>query len=774
MNDSTQAAVGSGSWQSAVAVGSGHCYCRLLLPTAVILVLIVSGSPAQEKKEAAKEEALLANDRLLPTDPKDKVHPSQRYKLYKFKMVAGTTYTIDMIRHGNFDPYLRLEDSKGKELARDDDSGGNLNARITFRAPATDTYRIFATSLNGAQGDYTLRVWPVGVTLEPGAVRMEGRRQEVEDIVIMPDSMAIMNFSGGGNEAGHGYEEYRFNILNQSATESHRVTLTIPQGNMPIPRTGHFLRSIKRTVEVGPKSSVSLTLFQPDLPLAYNSASAEVSIDGRVKRDGIGVSLARDRGVHNYGRTPASPEILRKILTTEDASVLRGNAFKSVVGKPAVVGGYSRFGSESGDYRGLRYVYSRQDRFFSSATAIPSWNKDWLSYSGYEGMVLAGDKFQAAPPEVQAAIRQYVENGGSLVLIGDASVPKNWGEAKDLGNGLTAYYPGFGQCLVTAEKDINKWEPQQWGPITEMWAQSAQPWKQVLSPTDANHRFPIVENLRIPVRGMFIVMLIFAFLIGPLNIRILTRKKRRIWLLWTVPSISLLACLALAGYMFFSEGWTGQVRSEGLTILDENAQRANSIGWLGIYSPITPGDGLHVSYDTELTPHLRQDPTYYRRSGTPRTIDWTDDQHLDSGWVTARIPAHFLVRTGQKRLERVLVQKEADGSLTMVNALEVKIGKFWLTDAEGKIYTAADVAGGAKAVLKRSDDKAKGKPDALRQAYAKDWLGLVDTLTTRPEDFLRPNCYIALVENSPFLEEGLRNAGVRKGRGVVYGIRKLP
>jgi hypothetical protein len=184
---------------------------------------------------------------------------------------------------------------------------------------------------------------------------------------------------------------------------------------------------------------------------------------------------------------------------------------------------------------------------------------------------------------VQAAIRQFVETGGSLVLVGNGSVRKNWGEGKDLGNGLTAYYPGFGQCLVTDEKDINKWEPEQWAPITQMWEQSAKPWQQVLSPTDANRRFPIVENLRIPVRGMFIVMLLFTILIGPLNIRILTRKKRRIWLLWTVPAISLAACLTLAGYMFLSEGWTGHVRAEGLTILDENNQRAHSVGWLGIY-----------------------------------------------------------------------------------------------------------------------------------------------------------------------------------------------
>ena len=44
------------------------------------------------------------------------------------------------------DPYLVLQDLGRKTLAEHDDSGGNLNARITFRAPADGIYRLRATS----------------------------------------------------------------------------------------------------------------------------------------------------------------------------------------------------------------------------------------------------------------------------------------------------------------------------------------------------------------------------------------------------------------------------------------------------------------------------------------------------------------------------------------------------------------------------------------------------------------------------------------------------
>jgi thiol-disulfide isomerase/thioredoxin len=50
-----------------------------------------------------------------------------------------------MVNLSKIDPFLRLEDAKGEQLAFDDDSGGQLNSRIIFKAPADGEYRIIAT-----------------------------------------------------------------------------------------------------------------------------------------------------------------------------------------------------------------------------------------------------------------------------------------------------------------------------------------------------------------------------------------------------------------------------------------------------------------------------------------------------------------------------------------------------------------------------------------------------------------------------------------------------
>ena len=81
--------------------------------------------------------------------------------VYLVKLERGKVYQIDMITPTpqQLDPFLFLEDKDGKVVAQDDDSGGQLNARILYRANATGNYRILAASVgNRGNGEYTLQI----------------------------------------------------------------------------------------------------------------------------------------------------------------------------------------------------------------------------------------------------------------------------------------------------------------------------------------------------------------------------------------------------------------------------------------------------------------------------------------------------------------------------------------------------------------------------------------------------------------------------------------
>lgn len=125
--------------------------------SAVLVILLVGALNAEEAKQAF--QTIEINGQLADTDPPDRKlnHPC---KLHRVDFAAGKTYIIDLIarNNGQFDPFLRLEDPRGVQLAEDDDAGGNLNSRIQYTAVAAGNYQLSVTTLNGNVGAYLLRV----------------------------------------------------------------------------------------------------------------------------------------------------------------------------------------------------------------------------------------------------------------------------------------------------------------------------------------------------------------------------------------------------------------------------------------------------------------------------------------------------------------------------------------------------------------------------------------------------------------------------------------
>jgi hypothetical protein len=138
--------------------------------------ILVALGPVTEKRSAAPrytttivelKTELSVKEQLTSQDP---VYPGRggRHKVHSVKLQEGKNYQIDMISTA-FDSYLFLEDSAGKVLMQDDDSGGYPNARIIFRPSKTDTYRIVATTFEQAAPNRSPGAYAVTVVDNPHA-----------------------------------------------------------------------------------------------------------------------------------------------------------------------------------------------------------------------------------------------------------------------------------------------------------------------------------------------------------------------------------------------------------------------------------------------------------------------------------------------------------------------------------------------------------------------------------------------------------------------------
>jgi hypothetical protein len=115
--------------------------------------LTVQQLPGEFEKPVMQEKVTITD--------KDPVYQprNSRHKPYNIKLKAGNMYVIDLVKtNQQQDPYLYLEDANMKIVRQDDDSGGDLNARIIFQPPQDGDFRIIATTLNNTLGDMNLTV----------------------------------------------------------------------------------------------------------------------------------------------------------------------------------------------------------------------------------------------------------------------------------------------------------------------------------------------------------------------------------------------------------------------------------------------------------------------------------------------------------------------------------------------------------------------------------------------------------------------------------------
>ena len=677
--------------------------------------------------------------------------------------------------------------------------------------------------------------------------------QDFDDITITPELQP-------NGTTFHGYAEYRIGVSNRSPHKTHQVTLILPKASYA--SSGQQIRQMTRSVVVGPSSTVYISLLQP--PMVIHGHGLGVAIDGDMQEEEVTLSIGR-HGRHIFtshvstggstrvhvSTSSLSLQILisRNVdatdLHTHAGMILGPLASKSGFSAPSIGFPPSSSGGSSAPYQTI-----------DLGLPVSQWSTSWLGFSRYDGVVLTDDDVRQMPPDVQSALWRYVECGGALFVLGGGALPDSWKLEKSLKSepsadsvAVAVYDVGFGQCVVSPETDTISLDQDQWQLIVGSWLQTALPWRWEEGVGESNTIFSVVRSLRIPVRGLFFLMLLFAVVIGPINLIVLSRKKRRIWMLWTTPVISAIACLAVFTYATFAEGWKRHARMEGLTILDERVHRAITIGWTAFYSGLTPSDGLHFGYETELTPTPQSMTT-----NAARTVDWTHDQHLAKGWITARVPAHFMLRKNETRRERITVRRGTD--LRIVNGLGAGISQFWLAEEDGTIYSATNIPAGIEAVLTPSEKAGASGSDeillfsawiplvnqeldqeniaeilrdemkhhgillsdyvtvsvqqpgrqwkitdqllkrsyniksseksseregpfevygdrrgSLRGVFASEnWIENIEYLKINPQKYLRPGCYIAILEAAPFIEEGLQKVTEKRYSSVVYGI----
>ena len=169
----------------------------LALVCALGLVDAGDKKPADKGKEEKKVAPLVdKKSELNKDDERDTKLTKSLRKVFAVKLEKDRIYRIEL-KSEKFDAVLRLEDSAGKEVAFDDDSAGNLNARIWFKASAAGEYTIVATCHRGG-GPFTIHaIEAVGAKVasefqaEPIALKWQDEKVQHIGLLEEKDALAL-------------------------------------------------------------------------------------------------------------------------------------------------------------------------------------------------------------------------------------------------------------------------------------------------------------------------------------------------------------------------------------------------------------------------------------------------------------------------------------------------------------------------------------------------------------------------------------------------------
>jgi hypothetical protein len=398
---------------------------------------------------------------------------------------------------------------------------------------------------------------------------------------------------------------------------------------------------------------------------------------------------------------------------------------------------------------------------------LDAWSDDWLSYTPFDMVLMHGHELASVAPAVREALWRYAEAGGTLGVLGEAKIPEVWQANAAEHATYTHYRVGFGVGVTFDHDRVGQFTTEDLREIRTTTRQTAQPWAAFGDASAANSRFEVVDNLDIPVRGVTFIMLLFIVIVGPLNVFVLAKMNRRIWMLWTIPAISLVTCGIIFIYALLSDGITPTTRVEGITLIDHTTRRATTLGTLAYYCPLTPSGGLKFGFDTEVFPMISNGTGLRSSAGTARTVNWGDGQHLKEGWISARMPAHFAFRKSETRRERVEFKWES-GAWIVVNGLGSDISSLGFNDDQGNVWRAGPVQAGQQAILEKSDTQ-RPMTEFLHGIYMSgNWFAM-DDLKLGPWHGLPPNTYAAVLKETPFVNSGFRHESIHRSSSIVIG-----
>ena len=374
---------------------------------------------------------------------------------------------------------------------------------------------------------------------------------------------------------------------------------------------------------------------------------------------------------------------------------------------------------------------------------------DWRGLSGVDALWLTDAEYTHLDADQRAAIRQWVDRGGSFLLSARSEDP-----ALRASLGLPATggeaHPGFGRV---------QWLPWDGKPL-DLDAASAiidkvRPLRSDASAATDATAWGMTKSVGpIPINAPFLISFIclFAAVAGPVNLFLLAPATRRHRLFWTTPLISCAATLLLIAVIVLQDGFGGYGERVMVTRLFPGQRQAVVMQEQVARTGVLLSRSFSVPEDLVLSPLKTSGAgsRSYEQSGRAYGGDWFTSRSVQAQRAEAIVPSRAEIQR--------LPAATADEPPVVVSSIPATLREICYLDLAGHRWYGRNLRTGERMTLQPKSAAAPevlaGGSDYLRQLQKQGWD--------------EPGTFFALADDAPFIET-LPAIRWRKQQAVYLG-----
>lgn len=376
---------------------------------------------------------------------------------------------------------------------------------------------------------------------------------------------------------------------------------------------------------------------------------------------------------------------------------------------------------------------------------------DWRGLTGFDGLWLTDTEYAALDAGQRAAVRDWINLGGTFYLCAqtlDPALRASLGLRPDEtearpGFGLVRVIPWDGKA-VTTEDAVKVVDSVDAGRTSG----------SVIDATD----WPMTRSVgSIPLNAFFLIgfIVVFAVLVGPLNLFVFAGASRRHRLFWTTPLISVGASLLLILVIILQDGFGGTGERAMVTLLLPGEKKAVVTQEQVARTGVLFSRGFGVSEDVYLTPVKSG---YFAGRSFAQT-----GRNFSGDWFASRsVQAHRAREIVPSRAEIQLLNAEAvarDGaSPVVVSTIPAALKEIRFVDAAKRTWIGGSLRTGERITL-RADPNPAPPEESAGSSLLTNLIG-----QTRE----RPGYFYAVSDEGAFIET-LPSIRWRNQRSVYVG-----